>query len=118
MGKMGKNLRFYTYKIENKKKIIIDQTGQRDQTYEDFCATLPDDEPRYGVIDLEYTTDDGRPTSKLLFVTWNPDSGPVMKKMLYSSSKEQIKTALNGIQRTVNCTDRAELDFDESILPL
>ena len=115
---MSKTLRYYTYVIENKKVIKIDKKGERDATFEDFCDAFPDDEPRYGVVDLEFKSKDGRPTSKLVFITWNPDTGPIMKKMLYSSSKEAIKSALNGVGIHINATDRGELDLEESILPV
>ena len=116
--KIKKNVRFYTYKIENKKVIKIDVTGPRDGTYDDFCAALPENEARYGLIDLEFTSKDGRPTSKLVFIAWNPDSGSVMKKMIYSASKEAIKAAMPGVGIHINATDRHELDLEESILPV
>ena len=102
----------------NKKKIEVDVKGPRDATYDDFCKALPEKEARYGLIDLEFVTKDGRNTSKLVFISWNPDSGSPMQKMLYSSSKEAIKTALPGVGIHINATDEAELDLEESILPV
>ena len=113
----GHKLRYYIYKIEDKKTIKIEKSGERSKTYEDFCGDLPENESRYGLIDLEFETTDGRPTSKLVFITWNPDTAPVREKMLYSGSKEALKTALSGVGIHVNCTDHAELDFETSILP-
>jgi len=110
--------RFYTYKIENKKVIIVASSGERSATYEDFCKDLPESEPRYGLIDLEFKTKDGRPTSKLVFISWIPDSSSIREKMLYSSSKESMKAALNGVGIHINATDNSELDFDDSILPV
>ena len=63
-------------------------------------------------------SDDGRPTSKLVFITWNPDTGSIRNKMLYSGSKEAIKSALNGVGIHINATDRAELDLESSVLPV
>jgi cofilin len=70
------------------------------------------------LIDLEFLSTDGRPTSKLVFITWNPDSGSIRDKMLYSGSKEAIKTALNGVGIHINATDPSELDLESSILPV
>lgn len=78
---------------------------------------MPDDDCRYGLIDLEFVSNDGRPTSKLVFITWSPDTAPIRSKMLYAGSKESIKAALNGVGININCTDRSELDFESSILP-
>ena len=116
--KITKTVRFYTYKIVDKKVIEIDVSGPRDNTYEDFCKALPPNEGRYGLIDLEFTTAEGRPTSKLVFVTWNPDTGSIREKMLYSTSKEAMKAAIPGVGIHINATDPHELDLEESIMPV
>lgn len=116
--KISKKLRFYTYKIVDKKLIKIDATGPRTASYEDFIKELPEKEPRYGLIDLEFETKDGRPTSKLVFISWNPDQGSIRNKMLYSASKESIKSALSGVGIHINATDNSELDLELSILPI
>jgi len=97
---------------------VIDQTGERDASYEDFCETLPADDCRYGLIDLEFTTVDDRPTSKLVFIAWNPDTASIRNKMLYSGSKEALKAALNGVGIQINATDYSELDLEATILPV
>ncbi|KAL3944548.1 MAG: hypothetical protein SGBAC_001368 [Bacillariaceae sp.] len=113
----GFKYRYYIYKIVDKKTIHIEKHGERSATFENFCEDMPDDDCRYGLIDLEFTSTDGRPTSKLVFITWNPDTASIRNKMLYSGSKESIKAALNGVGIHINCTDRSELDFESSILP-
>ena len=108
----GEKLRYITYIIKDKKTIVIDSKGDRSKTYEDFCEQLPENDCRYGLIDLDFTTTDGRPTSKLVLVTWNPDTASIRNKMLYSGSKEALKTALNGVGIHINATDNSELDFE------
>ncbi|CAB9507968.1 Actin-depolymerizing factor [Seminavis robusta] len=117
LGK-GEKLRFYIYKIEDQKTIVIEKKGERSKTYEDFCGELPESEPRYGLVDVEFKTTDGRDTSKLVLITWNPDNAKIKPKMLYSGSKEAVKTALNGVGIHINATDHSELDFESSILPV
>lgn len=114
----GFKLRYYIYEIIDKKTIKIEKSGDRSKSYDDFCADLPENDCRYGLIDLEFSSEDGRPTSKLVFITWNPDTGSIRNKMLYSGSKEAIKTALSGVGIHINATDRSELDFESSILPV
>lgn len=111
-------LRYFIYKIENKETIVIEKKGSIDKGYDDFVADLPEDDCRYGIIDLEFETDDGRPTSKLVFISWNPDTASIRPKMLYSGSKEAIKSALNGVGIHINATDHSELDLETSILPV
>jgi cofilin len=110
--KKGTNkLRYFVYVMsKDKKSIEIEKRGS-------ICADLPENDCRYGLIDLEFETDDGRPTSKLVFISWNPDTASVRPKMLYSGSKEAIKSALNGVGIHINATDHSELDLETAILP-
>jgi len=101
----------------DKKFIEIESQGTRDKTYDDLVEELSPDECRYALVDLDFKTDDGRPTSKIVFITWNPDTAPVRGKMLYSSSKEALKRVLVGVGTHINATDMAELDYEESVLP-
>uniref|UniRef100_A0A6T5XBY3 ADF-H domain-containing protein n=1 Tax=Thalassionema nitzschioides TaxID=33649 RepID=A0A6T5XBY3_9STRA len=111
-------LRYFIYVIKDKKEIVIEKQGEREKTYDDFVENLPENDCRYGLLDLEFESDDGRPTSKLVFITWNPDTAPIRSKMLYSGSKEAIKSALVGVGIQINATDASELDLETSILPV
>jgi len=110
-------LRYFIYAIEKKTQIVIEKKGAREATYEDFCADLPENDCRYGLIDIDFETDDGRPTSKLVFISWNPDTASVRPKMLYSGSKESLKSVLTGVGIHINATDHSELDLETAILP-
>ena len=39
-----------------------------------------------------------------------PDNAPIRQKMMYASSKENLKRKLNGIQVEVQATDASEID--------
>mmetsp|Transcript_17163 Transcript_17163/g.29038 ORF Transcript_17163/g.29038 Transcript_17163/m.29038 type:complete len:143 (-) Transcript_17163:207-635(-) len=110
-------LRYFVYEIKDKKTIVIEKQGAREKTYEDLVEELPEKDSRYVLIDLEFESADGRPTSKLVFISWNPDTASIRSKMLYSGSKEVLKSALNGVGIHINATDYSELDFETSILP-
>ncbi len=97
---------------------MIEKTGERNKTFDDFVQDLPENDCRYGLIDIEFETADGRPTSKIVFISWNPDTASVRPKMLYSGSKEALKSALIGVGIHINATDMSELDFEEAILPV
>lgn len=113
------HLKYFIYKIgKDKSKIEIEKKGGLDKGYDDFVGDLPENDCRYGLIDMDFETDDGRPTSKLVFISWNPDTASVRPKMLYSGSKEAIKSALTGVGIHINATDYAELDWESSILPV
>lgn len=118
LGQEPYKLRYFIYEIKDKKTIVIEKQGAREKTYDDFVEELPENDCRYGLIDIEFETDDGRPTSKIVFISWNPDTASVRPKMLYSGSKEALKSALVGVGIHINATDHSELDFEESILPV
>eukprot|EP01083_Nonionella_stella_P235437 827868_1 len=88
------------------------------KTFDDLVEELPENDCRYALIDLEFKTADGRPTSKIVFISWNPDTASVRPKMLYSGSKEALKSALVGVGIHINATDHSELDLEEAILPV
>lgn len=64
------NYKYIIYKIQDNSRIVIDQTGGPDATFDDFVAQLPADDCRYGLIDFDYTTEDGRTTDKLVLIAW------------------------------------------------
>ena len=118
LGQEPYKLRYFIYEIKDKKTVVIEKQGDRSKTYDDFVEDLPENDCRYGLIDVEFKTDDGRPTSKIVFISWNPDTASVRPKMLYSGSKEALKSVLVGVGIHINATDHSELDFEESILPV
>merc|ERR1719311_2040137 len=112
--KMKKSKKYVLFKIENKKEIVIDSEGDASKTFDDFKAALPEDQPRYGLVDIHYTTDDGRDQSKLTFVMWSPDDKCGVKdKMLYASSKDAIKKKLTGIMKELQCNDASDLEWKD-----
>jgi len=113
--KMGKKLRWCTFKIEDKKKIVID-VKEPDMTkkWSDIMEKLPEDQPRYAVMDVDYTSDDGRPQNKLCFVFWSPDDKTTVKdRMLYASSKDAIYKKLTGIMKALQANDQDALSVEE-----
>ena len=114
-----KGIPFIVYRINDKKtKIIIDKVGEVGQSYDDFVAVLPENDPRYGIVDIKFETDDGRETSKLVMISWVPDTAKVRSKMLYAGSKETLKAAVaGGIGIIINANDHSDLDFEFSIKP-
>mmetsp|Transcript_66144 Transcript_66144/g.148627 ORF Transcript_66144/g.148627 Transcript_66144/m.148627 type:complete len:140 (+) Transcript_66144:105-524(+) len=103
--------RFITFKIQDKKQIVVDiKEPDMSKTWQAIKEALPDSEPRYAVMDVDYTTDDGRAQSKLTFVFWSPDDKTTVKdRMLYASSKDAIKKKLTGIMKELQANDFDDL---------
>lgn len=66
------------------------------QTYEDFKRSLPFSECRFGIYDQDYKTADGRPVSKLWFVSWFPNNSTTHYKMAYTTAKGKFRETLLG----------------------
>lgn len=100
--KMQKDLKYVIFKIEDRKHIVNDCQGEKGQTFQDFVAKLPEDQPRYALCDIDYETADGRTQNKLCFFFWSPDDKTSVKdRMIYASSKDAIKKKLVGVMKEI-----------------
>ena len=96
---MAKDRRYVTSKIENKKEVVVDATGTKTETLEDFCKALPENEACFALVDVDYTRSDGMAMSKLTFVFWSPDdTRSVSEKVFYAGSKEAINDKFPGFR--------------------
>ena len=114
--KKAGDVKIITLKIDGK-AVVIDQEYPRSTTWESFHADqlggALETEPRYVLLDHDYTTTDGRPADKIILISWIPDTSPVMKKMKYAGTKEAVKSALQDIAINLNATDMAEAALSE-----
>ncbi|XP_076066335.1 cofilin/actin-depolymerizing factor homolog tsr [Oratosquilla oratoria] len=118
--KKGKMYRFIIFHIKDEKIIDIEKYGERDASYDDYLKHLESVGPqecRYGLYDFEYEhqcqgTSDISKKQKLFLMSWCPDTAKIKKKMLYSSSFDALKHALEGIGKFIQATDMAEASYD------
>lgn len=69
-------------------------------------------------MDIKFETDDGRETSKLVLISWIPDTAKIRAKMMYAGSKEVLKSAFaGGIGIMINANDYSDLDYDTAVKP-
>lgn len=71
---------------------------------------LPDSDCRYIIYDFPYEHQ-GTIKNKVLLVTWTPELTKVRSKMVYASSKDGLSKKLEGVQRTLQCTDDEEIGY-------
>lgn len=111
--KLGKKFRFVIYRLNDKNsEIIVDETSN-DSDYDTFLSKLPEDDCRYAVYDFEYEIGGGEgKRAKILFFIWSPDTASIKKKMIYASSKDSLRRALNGIAHEIQGTDLTEVEYD------
>jgi len=111
------NLKYIIYRLsDDRKKIIIDSEGKEDKKYDDFVnelkAAASQGECRYAVFNAEYVKKDIK-KDKVLFFFWAPDNCSIKQKMVYASSKDAFKAAIdNGIQ-VIQANDDNDLDYKE-----
>lgn len=76
--KLRQTHKWATFKIEGKKKVVVDQKGDPKKT-EDFetdkacfaeLKALLTNEPRYILYDFGFTLKDGRKITKMCFIFW------------------------------------------------
>jgi cofilin len=69
--KKKKTYRFIIFKIDEKvQEITVEKVGGPDESYDTFSSALPESEPRYGVFDFDFVTEDNCQKSKIFFIAW------------------------------------------------
>ena len=112
----GRAHRFVVYKMDDAvQQVVVEKVGGRDAGFEALAAALPADDCRYAVYDLEFVADDScgdTPRSKIIFISWSPETAEIKNKMVYASSNEGFKKELDGVQIDVQATDPSELTLE------
>ncbi|KAL0376789.1 UNVERIFIED_CONTAM: Actin-depolymerizing factor [Sesamum calycinum] len=90
-----KVFRYVIFKIDEKKKeVVVEKTGSPAENYDDFTASLPENDCRYAVYDFDYVTSENCQKSKIFFIAWSPSISRIRAKMLYATSKERFRREL------------------------
>ncbi|KAE8717503.1 Actin-depolymerizing factor 7 [Hibiscus syriacus] len=111
--KAKRNYRYIVFKIEDAtQQVVVEKLGEPNHKYEDLIASLPANECRYAVFDLDFTTEENCQKSKIIFIAWSPDSSRVRNKMVYASSKDRFRKELDGVQIELQATDLSEMSYD------
>ncbi|KIY97358.1 Actin-depolymerizing factor 6 [Monoraphidium neglectum] len=106
--------KWMTFKVDDSGKTVIpDRVGGKGSSYEDFVATLPEHECRYGVYDYEYISPERGGFSKLVFINWAPETAHIKTKMMYAATKDFFKGFLDGIGAELQASEFSEVSEDE-----
>ncbi|KAL1977894.1 hypothetical protein VTN31DRAFT_753 [Thermomyces dupontii] len=110
--------KFIIYKIaDNRKEIVIDEISS-EPDYEVFRSKLEEAKdsngrpvPRYAVYDVEYELGGGEgKRNKIVFISWVPSDTSTFWSMLYASTRETLKNALN-IHQSIHADDKSEIEW-------
>ncbi|EMC97147.1 hypothetical protein BAUCODRAFT_32891 [Baudoinia panamericana UAMH 10762] len=122
--KLGKSTKWIIYKLSDDYKEIVVEEKSTDGDYEKFREKLMHAKSknkrgeegiggRYAVFDFEYEAPGGEgKRNKITFISWVPDEAPQYPRMMYSSSKEALKRALNGLASDVQANEPEDIEYD------
>jgi cofilin len=113
----GDRIKFVIFKIsDNKKDVVVDEAS-KETDYEVFrnkLADARDDKgnpaPRYAVYDVDYEIPNEGKRSKIVFIAWVPDDAPTLWRMVYASTKEDLKRALK-ITSEIHADDKSDIEW-------
>lgn len=101
----------------NKERNAVELYKECDRNYslKDLEGDLPNNDCRFVVYDFEYLTFENPPreTSKLLLIHWAPDNASIKVKVPFTATKSEVKASFPGIQKDIQASDFAILDFEE-----
>jgi len=103
----------------NGSKGSIVETSDPDP-WKTWTSSLPNDECRYGIYDVNMTIDMGEGVadgviSKIVLLSWSPDVAKTKTKMVYSRARQLLKEQLDGIQIEWQANDMEELEVSELV---
>lgn len=75
-----------------------------------FASQLPEDDCRYVVYDFDYEHQ-GAMKNRLLFILWSPDNSKGRNRFVYAATREAFINKLEGVQRSIECTDKDDIDY-------
>jgi len=125
--KLNKKIKYILYKLSDDYKEIVVEEVSEDGDWDNFREKLiratsknkmgkEGKGPRYAVYDFSYDLASGEGTrSKITFIAWSPDDAGIQPKMLYASSKDALKRALNGIATEFQANDEDDIEY-QSVL--
>ncbi|KAL6342830.1 hypothetical protein AAG906_016849 [Vitis piasezkii] len=106
--------RYVIFKIDEKKKeVVVEKTGGPAESYDDFTASLPENDCRYAIYDFDFVTSENCQKSKIFFIAWSPSVSRIRAKMLYATSKDRFRRELEGIHYEIQATDPTEMDLED-----
>ncbi|KAI0562992.1 Cofilin/tropomyosin-type actin-binding protein [Gracilaria domingensis] len=117
-GIMSRQHRAAVFKInDTMTEVQLEKTipladGAAQPNWEAFTKQLPDTDCRYVAYDFVYEHQ-GANKNRVLFILWSPQDSKVRSKMIYASSQEGVTKQLDGVQRSLQITDRDELEYAE-----
>ncbi|RYP52053.1 hypothetical protein DL768_002736 [Monosporascus sp. mg162] len=122
--KLAKKYKYIIFKLSDDNREIVVEDASNNNDWENFREKLMKATtksktgavgkgPRYAVYDFEYSLASGEGSrNKITFIAWSPDDAGVMAKMVYASSKDALKRALNGVATELQANDQDDIEYE------
>ncbi len=68
--KLGRTKAKFLIYVINDGKIFTEHVAETSSNFQEFVNMLPPNDCRYAIYDMDFTTNDGRPNNKLVFIAW------------------------------------------------
>ncbi|PWY83840.1 cofilin, actophorin [Aspergillus sclerotioniger CBS 115572] len=105
------------FKIAEDEQSIIVEESSSEKNYEAFLQKLTtafdrqgNHTPRYAVYDVEYDLNEDGKRTTTVFISWMPDATPTRLRMLYASTKEQLRKALD-VKVSIHADDLHDIEW-------
>ena len=111
-----KEIRYAIFKTNGDQSLLeLENTGDRDTTFDQFKEQMPKAEPRWAIYDLHFSKDDGSTADKLVFFHYSPDDYFGQLKFFFATAKETVANHFVGINKTMQINDWEDFDEKETI---
>lgn len=102
--------------FEEKDYFVGDNPIERFENFVEDLAVRYKDEPVYVVYDFMYVVKGSLvENSKIILISWAPDSAPIKKKMIFASTKDYLKKSFDGIAKEFHATETSDLVYNELV---
>ncbi|KAJ5757934.1 Actin-binding cofilin/tropomyosin type [Penicillium nucicola] len=109
--------RFIIYKITDDYQSVVTEESSTEQDYEAFRSKLVSSvdsagnpSPRYAVYNVEYDLGLEGKRSKIVFITWVPKETSTKVRMIYASTKEQVRKFLD-VKASIHADEPDEIEW-------
>ena len=97
----SKHLRWIVFKTnDTQDTVLVESTGERESTFQEFKDAIPKAEPRWAVFEVEFVRADGSSGNKIVLYHYSPDDyyGPL--KFFFATAKAKVESHFVGVNKT------------------
>jgi len=122
-SKKKPSLRYAVFKFNDANdQIVLDKevTPEEAPDYDQVVQELPPNDVRYLAYDVKFVTskETQQTNRKVILVNWHPDTAPVKRKMLVSSTFNTLRTSLGNTKDYLEGDDLSEIDSTAAVSKL